>query len=212
MATLYSTPTFSISTCEELVDEIKTGMIVLRVKVRGFLLDETISGHIRRVRTSLDTFEWRPSIVTTSGGRDRDEVPSELTAFDYYSQALSGLVTYMSNLDIDFEQIYQNHLAELQEEKQRQIDADPAMTEEQAIELLDTITENYPDSYAVISARGTQSQNNLLIVSWDQRTVRAVRSGKGFVYAFDNEKMSREMMLQELMKWSGRVRVVTEGI
>lgn len=197
MITLHTTPIFSINTYEEIADAAKTGTIHLYAKVRGFWSNEAITGTIRRVRTSTGSFEWKPTMSMSIGGRDEGEVPSDLAAHDNYGQALSGLAAYMSNLDVDFEGIYQAHHTE------------PTMTEKQAIELLATITENHSSVHAVVVAcGGPQLQDNY--VDWDQFPVKAVKRSNGFVYAFKKNKVSRNAMLQELMKLSGRFRIVNE--
>jgi hypothetical protein len=197
MINLFKTTTFSINTYEEVTEAAKTGTISFYVKVRGFWSNETITGQIRRVRTSTNTFEWKPTISVSTDGRDINEVPSDLAAYDYYSQALNGLVAYMTDIEVDFEHIYQSHRNE------------PTMTEKQAIELLDTITENHSNVHAVVAALGgAQLQDNF--VSWDQHTVKAMKRSNVFVYAFKHNKVSRKVMLQELMKLSGRFRIVTE--
>jgi hypothetical protein len=105
----------------------------------------------------------------------------------------------MADLDVDFESIYQDNLTET------------TMTELQAINLLATLTENYSNVYAIVAACGSPKlQDNY--VDWGHYHVKAVRRGrgKGFIYAFDNNIVLRQVMLQELMKLSGRFHIVTK--
>jgi hypothetical protein len=197
MINLLKTENFSINTYNEVTEAAKTGTIYFYAKVRGFWSNETITGQIRRVRTSTNTFEWKPTISMSTDGRDLNEVPSDLAAYDYYGQALKGLTAYMANLDVDFESIYQDNLTET------------TMTELQAINLLATLTENYSNVYAIVAACGSPKlQDNY--VDWGHHPVKAVKRSNGFVYAFKKTKVSRKVMLQELMKLSGRFHIVTE--
>jgi len=200
MITLLETPNFSISRDTPIEEAAKSGFVSFRVKVRGFWSRESITGYIRRDRS---TGEWVPTVSSSSGGRDEKEVPSDLAAYAYFAQALQGLITYLEDLGIDFEHIYQTEVKARKDEEIRRLEADPAFTEEQANALLNTLVQalkNGSETYALVFARGSNQIGSVT-------KIRAYAKGKGVAYISESFigkplKTSKKEMITYLTTFS----------
>ena len=119
------------------------------VKVKGFWSNDSINVYINR-RVLEDTSSqigfssaYNISISHSSGGRDKNEVPDDVEAEQYFGEALIGVAKFVRE-EIQprlatWERLFQEELAAeraeieaAKKEQQAKIDADPAVGEQQA--------------------------------------------------------------------------------
>lgn len=130
--------------------DIACGNAHVKVRVKGYWSSDVMTMYIRRTSKLLDKDEsWKFEISHSSGGRDTNEVKSDLEAETNFGQALVALAAYGQYLETlvdQFESAHQAYRAEVTAQaaaeraaKDAALAADPALGEDAAKKLVKQI-------------------------------------------------------------------------
>jgi hypothetical protein len=101
MDIIKQTDAYTIFINENAVDITNPGDITIRAKVKGFWSGDQMSVWFSRQKVGSD-ISWAPKVSTAAGGRDTDEVASDLEAYANCAQALNELITAANVVIIDW--------------------------------------------------------------------------------------------------------------
>ncbi|MCI4410388.1 MAG: hypothetical protein JHC38_01805 [Thiotrichales bacterium] len=91
MNIIKQTDTYTIFINENAENITNPGDITIRAKVKGFWAGEQMSVWFSRQKVGTD-INWIPKVSTAAGGRDTDEVASDLEAYTNFAQALNEML------------------------------------------------------------------------------------------------------------------------
>jgi len=128
----------------DLVSIGRNGMGSVDVKVEGFWSSNPIILYIHRY---WDV--WTVRVSNSSGGRDTEEVESDVVAYKNYAAALTAMCDLGAEIQKEFPKMEAAYQAE-----QAMIDADVPMGESRAMKLMEEMAQT--GSYANVYRRGSE--------------------------------------------------------
>lgn len=147
-------------------------------KVTGYWSHDPITVYINR--GYYGSFEWSFTLTHSSGGRDTDEVESDLEAAKNFGAAMIAMAEYAEELKAlapQLEQYYQEQraidraeLAARKQAEQEKFDADTPVGIDMAEEMLTKLLAKHNDGNIIAYKRG-QSSGCPIAIAKDRRAV-----------------------------------------
>lgn len=172
--------------------QVRTGHIRVEYKVHGFWSSSSLCIYVRRdwgLRGEL--VNWTVDISRSSGGRDTKEEPCDIKANRAFAEALVHACDYAEELlkrSDEFEAEYQLYVQELRAEgereraaKQKKIDDDAALGEEEAKALVNKLKEQAKSLGKVempYFARGADSASGTIKIKYYSAAAWSINSNR----------------------------------
>ena len=198
MVTINKTENYTIFT-SDLIEQASTGYFTVRCKVKGFWSNEQMSFYYRRRGEG----NWVGTFSSSSGGRDEKEVESDLEAYSYFAEAMGALIEFSKIIDVN--QLEEEYLAakekyikdrELEKAKlQAEIDADIALSLEEANSLLDKLKSKELTSVSLFK-RGSNQSTEALRITHD-----------GYFQNY-GKRIARSKLLEDMVKHSSKIKYI----